>query len=314
MEKVEFSIIIPTWNGKKLLQKNLPKVVEAVSDQKAEIIVVDDGSTDGTAAYLKNLKPKSSMIRIIRLKENQGFASACNLGVKNSSGKIVVLLNNDVIPEKGFLKPLQKDLSDPKVFAVSCNEVGGKWGGPPRANFENGFLHYTPGKKTKKTVHSLWASGGSAAFDRKTWFKLGGFDLLFSPFYWEDIDLSYRAWKRGYRVLWEPESRVSHRHESTISRLSESYVSLIKQRNELLFLWKNITSPKLILEHKKFLLKRAIKHPGYFRVVLSALVKLPQVLARRREGRREGRKQAQLTDRQILSYQRCEYISTSKVG
>jgi GT2 family glycosyltransferase len=272
----EFSIIIPNWNGKKLLEKNLPKVLETGAD---EVVVVDNGSTDGSREFLLGLKKKSLMVRTIRLEKNYGFAYACNLGVKMTKREIVVLLNNDVVPEKDFLKPLVEDFQDPKVFAVSLGEPQWSWA---KGKWIKGFVEHKPGIKTKMPHISFWASGGSGAFRKEIWEKLGGFDEIYKPFYWEDIDLSYRAWKRSYKVIWDPRAVVHHQHESTIgSRFSKKYINFISQRNQLLFIWKNITSPKMILEHKIYLWKKLLIRPTYWKIFLRALVKLPQVLSKR---------------------------------
>ena len=74
-------------------------------------------------------------------------------------------------------------------------------------------------------------------------------EKLLSPFYWEDIDLCYRAAKRGYINLWEPRGKVVHKHESTISKFPKIYVARVKERNQLLMLWKNIHSKNLIKKH-----------------------------------------------------------------
>lgn len=196
--KRKVSVIIPNWNGKKLLEKNLPLVFR-VLPKGTEVIIVDDGSTDGSQEYLKKLKTQNSRLKVFFNKKNLGFAKAVNQGVEKAHGEIVVLLNNDVIPQKDFLKPLEKDFRDPKVFAVSFNEQNWSWA---KLKWVNGFVEHEPGPKVDKVHISAWTSGGSGAFRKKIWEKLGGFDEMYSPFYWEDIDLSYRAWKRGYKVLW----------------------------------------------------------------------------------------------------------------
>jgi len=285
------SIIIPNWNGERLLRKNLPKVIQAVklSSCQTEIIVVDDGSTDESVEYLKtqNSKLKSVCagrtttknlkLKIVENKENRGFIYSCNRGVKEARGEVVVLLNNDVIPEKDFLRYVLPHFEDPKVFAVSFYEPNWSWA---KIEWKKGFIEHSPGTKTNTTHVSAWASGGSAAFRKSIWQKLGGFDSLFAPFYWEDIDLSYRAWKRGYQIFWEPKAVVYHQHESTISRFSADYIRLISERNRLLFIWKNITSPRMMLEHKFWLGLKFIRNQGYFRPFLAALIKKPQILSR----------------------------------
>jgi len=278
---VRFSIVIPNWNGEELLKKNLPAVLRTGAD---EVIVVDDGSTDGSREYIKQLTSYELRIKTIFNKKNLGFAASVNKGVKAAKGEIVVLLNNDVVPEEKFLKPLEEDFGDPKVFAVSLGEPQWSWA---KGKWIRGFIEHEPGEKTKAPHISFWASGGSGAFRKEIWEKLGGMDELYHPFYWEDVDLSYRAWKRGYKVIWNPRAVVYHKHEGTISRFSKKYVNLIAERNRLLFIWKNITSPKMILEHKFWLIKKLLINPGYWQSFLMALVKFPFVLKQKLKEYRE---------------------------
>lgn len=245
-----FSIIIPSYNGKKLLEKNLPAVVEAVKF-KGEIIVVDDGSTDGTAQWLGKIYPE---VKVIRHLTPQRFGKSCNDGVAAAGGKIVVLLNNDVEPKSDFLIPLMSHFHDEKVFAVGCKEVNfenGKkiFGGRGEMDFRRGLVvHWRP--KDQNSQGTMWVSGGSAAFRRDLWLKLGGFDKLFYPAYEEDRDLSWQALKAGYHLRFEPKSQVLHRHETTnISVFGKRIIEIASWKNQLLFVWKNITEPKLLTQH-----------------------------------------------------------------
>ncbi len=272
---MKFSIIIPNWNGEKLLSKNLSAVLKTEAQQ---VIVVDNGSTDGSISFLKKLQSQNSCLKVIFNQSNLGFVKAVNQGVEMADGEIVVLLNNDVKPESDFLKPLSKDFQDEKVFAVSLNEPQWSWA---KGKWADGFVEHEVGQKTSKLHYSFWANGGSGAFRRSIWLKLGGLDEIFAPFYWEDTDLSYRAWKRGYKILWEPESIVHHQHEGTIgSRFSPKYVNFISQRNQLLFTWKNITNFRMLLEHKMALFKRLMTKPGYWRPFLAAWFKFYLIFPR----------------------------------
>ncbi|HJX59025.1 hypothetical protein A2V61_04365 [Candidatus Woesebacteria bacterium RBG_19FT_COMBO_47_8] len=295
MKDLSVSIIIPYYNTKGLLLANLPKVIEAKeveSNAISEIIVVDDGSPVEKAAGLKERFPS---LKIITHKVNRGFSAAVNTGVRMAKGSLVALINTDVAPSREFLQEALKHFEDERVFAVSFKEKDYSWA---KGDFKQGFLHHSPGPVTGSSHLSLWASGGSAVFRRKTWLALGGMDeKLFSPFYWEDIDLSYRAYKRGYKVIWEPAALVEHHHESTISTLNKSYTQRIRQRNELLFIWKNITSQNLFRKHLSALFSRMARHPGYTRIVLSALLKLGTVV----KARRKERKEAQVSDEAIFS-------------
>ena len=114
-------------------------------------------------------------------------------------------------------------------------------------------------------------------------------EKLLSPFYWEDIDLCYRAAKRGWINLWEPDANVIHKHESTISKFSRKYVETIRERNQLLVLWKNLTSPYLFRRHIFGVFRRIIRHPGYIRIILMALLRIRTVLKARAKEKKEGK-------------------------
>ncbi len=290
------SIVIPNWNGRELLEKNIPSVVAAYKNKKnhiSEIIVLDDASTDDSVSFLK--KNYKDQVKVVVHKENRGFASAVNTGVRSARGNLVCLLNNDVVPNENFLESVVSHFSEEKVFAVSLHEKGY---GPAGGSFKNGFIEHFGRSESKEVTESFWASGGSAVFRRSIWMELKGFDeILLSPFYWEDLDLGYRAHKRGYRILWEPNGFVVHEHESTVGKLPGEYVSRIKERNQLLFIWKNLTSRRLFRKHIKGLLNRIIKHPGYIRIVFMALSKLEVV----RKLRAREKREAKISDEAIFA-------------
>ncbi|MBI2600887.1 glycosyltransferase family 2 protein [Candidatus Daviesbacteria bacterium] len=297
------SIVIPNWNGAEKLQKHLPAVLKSARHSTvAEIIVVDDKSTDQSVEIIKRDFPD---VKLVQKDKNTGFSSNVNLGVKSSSGDFIVLLNSDVSPEENFLDEALPHFKDQKVFAVGCNSGGG-WS---RAEFRNGFFwHSQVDSVDKEESHqTLWVSGGSGIFRKSIWEELQGLDNLFDPFYEEDLDLGYRATKRGYINIWEPKSRVEHYHQGVTSgkkevgvikkHFSSEKIARIAQRNQLIFTWKNITSSILTAEHKKALGLMLIKHPKYWQVFLSALVTLPQILEKRKVEERE----AKLTDEEVLS-------------
>lgn len=239
--KLDISIIIPNYNGEQLLKKNLPKVISTSEFKKnriLEIIVVDDGSTDDSVKLIKEKFPE---VRLFKHRINRGFSAAVNTGARAAKGKLLALLNNDVIPENDFLVAVIPHFKNRRVFAVSLNEEGFSWA---KGKFEEGFINHEMGPESQKAHDTFWVSGGSGVFRRSQWMKLGGMDeKLLSPFYWEDIDLCYRAAKRGLRLLWEPKARVLHKHESTMSEFPAKYVQRVRERNQLLFIWKNLTSP-----------------------------------------------------------------------
>lgn len=281
------SIIIPNFNGEALLAKNLPYVIKAFDNKEnniSEVIVVDDGSEDGS---VKLIKDQFSQVRVIKHKKNRGFSASVNTGVRGSKGDLIVLLNSDVIPSEDFLINTLPHFKNPKVFAVSLHEKGYGWA---KGGFKDGYIQILPGEEGKTFHESFYVSGGSGVFRRSIWMELGGMDEeLLSPFYWEDIDLCYRAAKRDYLVGWEPNSHVLHNHESTISKLSKGYVARIRERNQLLCLWKNLASPTLVRKHIVGLSTRLARHPGYIRVILMALGRLPVALRKKKKEIKESK-------------------------
>lgn len=278
------SVVIPNYNGLGLLQKNLPSVVSETLkyNPKTEIIVVDDGSTDESVLFLNRNFPK---VKVIKHSKNKGFSSAVNSGIRAANGDLVVFLNNDVFPEKDYLSKAVKHFEDDLVFAVSFHEKGYGWA---KGYFNRGFVEHKVGGEGDIPHITFWVNGGSGVFRKRFLKQLGCFDeKLFSPFYWEDIDLSYRAVKRGWKLLWEPGSIVVHEHESTVKNIAKSKRNFIIERNQLLFIWKNITSRNLIKKHIRGLFSRLSKHPGYIRVVIASLLKLGTCLKERRKELRE---------------------------
>lgn len=289
------SIIIPNFNTDWLLEKNLPVVLAALENKNnniIEVILVDDGSEDKSAYVVKKQFPQ---VKLIRHTKNRGFSASVNTGARAAKGDLLVLLNTDVLPEKNFLEKVVPLFDDPKVFAVSLNEGGYSWA---TAVFENGYIGHTPGTKDNNLHETFWVSGGSGVFRRSIWNKLGGMDeKLLSPFYWEDLDIAYRAHKRGFKLLWSPDGKVEHKHETTMKKLPQNYVQRIRERNHLLFIWKNLTSPNLFKKHLRGLFQRAVKNPGYIRIVIMALTRINIV----KRARKKEKKETKLSDEQIFA-------------
>lgn len=245
----KISVIIPSYNGQKLLAQNLPKACENCPN--CQIIVVDDGSTDDSADFVRENFPQ---IKLIKSEKNQGFAKAVNLGVQKASGDLIILLNSDVAPRSDFLKLPLSHFKNKKVFGVGLCDLShekekiierGRGG----AYFTKGFVsHFAlPSEKGE----TLWVSGGSAIFDRQKFLELGGFDSIFAPFYWEDIDLAFRAWQKGYICLFEPGAKVDHFHEQGAIQKARSklFIKGVSYKNQFLFVWKNISDPCWLTWH-----------------------------------------------------------------
>ena len=251
MKKI--SVIIPNYNGKNLLAQNLPKVIKNCPN--CEIIVVDDASSDDSVEYVTKRFPN---VKIFTNERNLGFARTANRGVFESNGELVALLNSDVSPKKDSVIAVSSYFNDGDVFAVGLCDLSHEKSkivkrGRGGAKFKRGFVsHFAMPVEKGET---FWVSGGSGVFDRQKFLELGGFDPIFAPFYWEDIDLSFRAAKKGYKCFFEPDAQVDHFHEKGAIKKSSSpfFIKVVAYRNQFLFVWKNINNYFLIIQHISWL-------------------------------------------------------------
>lgn len=306
------SIVIPTWNAWGLIERNLPAVLEAASAVSgAEVIVCDDGSADGTSERLEARFPS---VRPLSRGENGGFALAVNDGVRAAEGEIVVCLNNDVRPDAAFLGPLLRALQDdPGLLAASPRMVSGRFGGDEARTcgvFRRGLIDVRfPDREgapsgPREPSPILYACGGAAAFRRQRFLDLGGFSPLYHPFYWEDVDLGWRGWRRGWGSVHVPGSEVFHEGGATIGRQFPSrQVKVTYERNRLRFMWANLLEPQLWRRHLAWL------GPRWIGAVLGGTAFAPALAQARgelpaiRRRREEERAAIVLSDREILK--RC---------
>jgi GT2 family glycosyltransferase len=322
----DLSIVIPTWNGLTLLKRFLPSVIEAAklyhetSGAKVEILVVDDGSADETLSWLGEQQHTPIELLTLKNQHNLGFGLTCNRGVKAARYPLVLLLNNDVKPDARSIAPLVENFTDKSVFAVHCRTLeldsGKECGTGKLGDFKRGFIrvhqsYMTPRQQPKnaeaiesaspdesqpgRPFYSMFASGGAAMFDREKFLSLGGFEHLLSPYYWEDVELSYRAWKRGLSILYEPRSIVRHRISSTIGKLNQRKVRLIEQRNRIIYHWIHLHDRKMLTSHVLWLILLAFTAPLRFRPLfllscVGALKWLPEIRNRRQEEKRRAQR------------------------
>lgn len=264
---MKISVIITNWNGINLLKKNLENVI-LKSPEAKEIILADDASEDDSLQFARELQKKYPILKIINHSKNLGFGEVSNDAVKKSLGDLVVLLNNDINPHSNYIKECLPHFKDKNVFGVGFAELGHEnWA---RIFWKNGYLQHEPGVDVSKTHISAWISGGSCILRRDIFLRLGGFDKIYAPFYSEDLDLGYRAWKSGYKLLWEPRSVVEHNHGTTISKFPKRFLDYVKERNRLLTVLRNITDKKMLFLNKLALFNRIFFGPNYIKIIRAA--------------------------------------------
>ncbi len=302
------SVCMVNYNGEELLRKYLPRVVESLNSEEDlvwELVFFDNGSDDDSVNAVRAICPSA---RILCSKDNLGFSRSNNIAVGFTDYQNILLLNNDVVPENGFLKPLLDRLDDDNVFAVAPKMYRPDKkldDGIRNAEFRTGLL--TPVLDVEKSMRNnadltTFFCGGAVLLKKELFDKLNGFDLIYNPYSWEDLDLSYRAWKYGYQVVYEPSSVVYHLRETTAKKVySPSYLKMIVWRNRFIFMWKNLSFRPGLLEHIFYLPSKLVKFicTGRGLYVIGffwALIHLPKVLI----GRVKEQKNFVRTDNEVF--------------
>jgi GT2 family glycosyltransferase len=284
-------VVIPNYNGDDLLRENLPTVLEAFRRWGGpfEVIVVDDCSSDGSLRTLSELFPS---VRVVANAANQGFSRTSNRGMTLARYPVAFCINTDVRVDEGLVEPVLSHFADPDVFAVTPNilaEREGKNQGIVAGLYGKGFIKggFAPLATRSGVRENLYCIGACVAYDLEKFRDLGGYDEIYTPYLFEDVDISYRAWKRGWKSLYEPGATVHHLSSATIGKTGRRRKRAIYFRNRFLFHWINLADPPLIaanLLHTLFRLAVSFLwlDMPYYRAFWGALRRIGAVTARRR--------------------------------
>ena len=259
MKKVAVAIL--NWNGRELLQKFLPSIVENTPNSLANIYVIDNASEDDSVKFVKDTFPQ---IKIIELDKNYGYAGGYNKAMKFIEEEYVALINSDIEVTAGWLEPLVNTLEkqenavavQPKILWYKDKKKFEYAGG------SGGFLdkHYyvfCRGRigdvlEEDKGQYDdereiFWASGAAFLIKRKVFVDAGGFDEYFFA-HMEEIDLAWRLKARGYHIFVNPSSVVYHVGGASLDA-SSPYKTFLNFRNSIVMIYKNKKSvfPFLIL-------------------------------------------------------------------
>lgn len=236
--KTSISVVIPNFNGRHLLENNLPTVKAALenSDLPSEIIVADDCSSDDSICFLETAHPD---VILIKNRLNQGFSTNINSGLKRAKGSLVLALNNDVSLDKDYFRFQLPFFDLPNTFGVMgalCNPTTGNVEDGAKAFQQSwsGSLCSTKNllPKDGSSLHTFFLSGANALMDRQKLSLIGFYDELFSPFYNEDVELGIRAWRMGWCCYFEPQSKAFHAVSQTIRKAaSDEKVRFVSLRN-----------------------------------------------------------------------------------
>lgn len=246
---MKVAVVILNWNGLLMLQHYLPSVVMATPE--ADIVVADNGSTDGSVAWLQEAMPQ---VRLVLLDKNYGFAEGYNRALAQLEGyDAFVLLNSDVEPAEGWLAPLVEQLERNDDVAVVVPKI---LDDKERTKFEyagaaGGFIDllgypFCRGRilnhiesdcgQYDNACDVMWGSGAAFCCRAEVFAELGGFAAEFFA-HQEEIDLSWRVWLSGRRVVVEPRSKVYHLGGATLSSDSP-FKTMLNHRNNLAMLYR----------------------------------------------------------------------------
>lgn len=295
------SVVIVSWNGRRYLEPCL-NAVAAQPGVEAETILVDNGSADETAAFVRERFP---WVRLVRLAENRGFAGGNNAGAREARGRYIVLLNNDTVPEPGWLAALLRGRETGGPNALASSRI--VYMHDPRIidSAGDGLLrcggafkrhHGASIESATESREVFGVCGASCVIPRAVFEELGGFDEDFFASH-EDVDLSYRARLLGYPCLYVADSVVRHHGSATLGRVSD-FAIFHGQRNLEWMYFKN-TPGSLLLRtlpgHMVYTAAAAVhfaRHRqlgAFVRAKWAALAGLPGLLRKRAEIQRTRR-------------------------
>ena len=255
------SIVIVTYNGLSTLQPCIDSILRHTSPESYEIIVVDNGSTDGTLEWL-DLQPH---LLTIRNAENLGFPKGCNQGLSIARGENLLLLNNDTIVTPRWLEQLTSALqSDASIGAVGPVTNNASYYSSMPVSYASldeliAFSEQYNRSDPAKWEERLKLIGFCLLFKREAYVKIGGLDERFSPGNYEDDDFCLRLRLAGYRTLICTDTFIHHEGSLSFQRDPESYHSLL-QRNEMKFTEKWGFSPVYSLGIRLDILQLIARH------------------------------------------------------
>lgn len=252
MSPTALSIILPNYNGRYLLERNLPSLFTALEGMEHEVIVVDDCSSDDGVAFLQQHYPQ---VKVVNNPRNLGFSATCNNGIKAATKPLLCIVNTDVSFTPDYFKTALPHFADPALFALKGEIINYRDTFSDVINteatselyYKRGFLRFNqrvepqPDRLSGEIGAQFTLLGCCFVCRREMMLELGGFDEIYSPFYWEDADLAMRALRRGYRLAYEPASKVYHQISSTIGTYrSHTRRRLVSMRNKFLFTWRHL--------------------------------------------------------------------------
>ncbi len=244
------TVVIPNYNGKNYLDGCLSSLYKGTLEP--EIIVVDNGSADGSARLVEEKYPKT---KLITFTENTGFCKAVNAGIKASSTEYVLLLNNDTVSDEHMIEYMERTIRrNEKIFSVGAKMLNlhepDKLDGAGDLYCALGWA-YARGKDKAADAYPnscriFSACGGAALYRRKVFEEIGYFDENHFA-YLEDVDIGYRANIYGYYNRYVPEAVVYHAGSAVSGSRHNNFKVKLSARNSIYLIWKNMPLIQVLL-------------------------------------------------------------------
>ena len=297
----EISVVIVSWNGRQYLDACL-RAVEAQRDVRAEVVLVDNGSTDGTGDFVRATFPR---VRVVSLQENRGFAGGNNAGASEARGTFLAFLNNDTVPEPDWLRTLLAGVDETTGFTLTTSRIVYMHDPQVIDSAGDGLFrvgaafkwHHGERTDTGTAVTEVFGVCGAACLmPRSVFNELGGFDADFFASH-EDVDLSYRARLLGYRCRYVPDAVVRHHGSATLGTMS-AFAVFHGQRNLEWMYFKNTPASLLIRTLPSHVLYNAaaVVHFArcgrlwtFLKAKGAAMAGLPRLMAKRAQVQRTRR-------------------------
>ena len=288
---MRLSVVIPQFNGKHLLPQLLNSLKAALSNVSGthEMIISDDASTDGSVEEIKEHWPE---VLLVESQVNTGFGPTVNRGAQVATGDLLMVLNNDVMVRPDYFSYSMAHFSKPDVFGVMGsieNHEGriidaSKW--PARRALTVVTTKNFQPRPDIEAVQTFFLSGANALISREKYMRLGGYSDWYAPFYMEDVDLSVRAWRKGWKCIYEARSVCTHQPSTTIARFHKpGQIRLISRRNRLIFhashldgVWRFLW---VLSQGVQLLTRWIVLDWNFYRAYFLFFQKLPEVLKSR---------------------------------